>query len=204
MDAKLHPLLETWQQNREPQILEQTLTLMESETARIVKAYEEEGRTFGNLVESGVMIGLARELSEALWQQPEEDAVFSRALHCWRNIVFTTANEPATMGPLMLQYAAWQERLGDVAKAEGVYWAIVQDFTSLLEEGEEILEEDTSDDPTWQFATNDPQLYSIKYLETAARHLAAHGGAEHRSAAQAILQRMEKLPRHWDRAPEQA
>lgn len=66
MDAKLHPLLETWQQNREPQILEQTLTLMESETARIVKAYEEEGRTFGNLVESGVMIGLARELSEAL------------------------------------------------------------------------------------------------------------------------------------------
>lgn len=107
------------------------------------------------------------------------------------------------MGPLMLQYAAWQLRKGDTAKAEGVYWAIAQDFIVALEEAEEILEEDTSNDPTWKFASNDPQLYSIKYLETATRYLAAHGEAEHRATAQDIMQRMEKLPRYWDREAEQ-
>lgn len=199
MNSQIHSLLEAWQQNHDPQLLAETLSLMESETARIVKEHEENGRTFGSMIESSVMIGLARELSEALWQQPEEDAAFSRALHCWRNVVFATANELATMGPLMLQYAAWQLRKGDTAKAEGVYWAIAQDFIVALEEAEEILEEDTSNAPTWKFASNDPQLYSIKYLETAARYLAAHGEAEHRSTAQDIMQRMEKLPRYWDR-----
>lgn len=194
MNSQIHSLLEAWQQNHDPQLLAETLSLMESETARIVKEHEENGRTFGSIIESSVMIGLARELSEALWQQPEEDAAFSRALHCWRNVVFATANELATMGPLMLQYAAWQVRKGDTAKAEGVYWAIAQDFIVALEEAEEILEEDTS---------NDPQLYSIKYLETAARYLAAHGEAEHRATAQDIMQRMEKLPRYWDREAEQ-
>ena len=163
MNPQIHSLLETWQQNRDPQLLAETLSLMESETARIVKEHEENGRTFGSIIESSVMIGLARELSEALWQQPEEDAAFSRALHCWRNVVFATANELATMGPLMLQYAAWQLRKGDTAKAEGVYWAIAQDFIVALEEAEEILEEDTSNDPTWKFASNDPQLYRNGY-----------------------------------------
>ena len=68
--------------------------------------------------------------------------------------------------------------------------AILGDFTLLLEGAEDLLADGCTDPADYQEYS---ELTAISYLDLAARLLAEHGDSE----AQAIRQRLQRLPQYW-------
>ena len=136
------------------------------------------------------LVNTARALAEWLERQRLYE-LWPQAIECWGTAAFAVvAHYRAEIGPFMHAVMRLQKRRGNNQAVQEACRAILGDFTLLLEDAEELRDDGCTDPADYQEYS---ELVAISYLDLAARHLAEHGDSE----AQAILQRLNRLPQYW-------
>ena len=136
------------------------------------------------------LVNTARALAEWLERQRLYE-LWPQAIECWGTAAFAVvAHYRAEIGPFMHAVMRLQKRRGNNQAVQEACRAILGDFTLLLEGAEELRDDGCTDPADYQEYS---ELAAISYLDLAARHLAEQGDSE----AQAILQRLNRLPQYW-------
>ena len=136
------------------------------------------------------IVNTARALAEWLEQQRLYE-LLPQAIECWGTAAFAVVSHyRAEIGPFMHAAMRLQKRRGNSQAVQEMCRAILGDFTLLLEDAEDLLADGCTDPADYQEYS---ELAAISYLDLAARHLAEHGDSE----AQAIRQRLKRLPKYW-------
>ena len=136
------------------------------------------------------LVNTARALAEWLEQQRLYE-LWPQAVECWGTAAFAVVSHyRAEIGPFMHAVMRLQKRRGNSQAVQEMCRAILGDFTLLLEDAEDLLADSCTDPADYQ---EDSELAAISYLDLAARLLAEHGDSE----AQAIRQRLQRLPQYW-------
>ena len=136
------------------------------------------------------LVNTARALAEWLERQRLYE-LWPQAVECWGTAAFAVVSHyRAEIGPFMHAVMRLQKRRGNSQAVQEMCRAILGDFTLLLEDAEDLLADSCTDPADYQ---EDSELAAISYLDLAARLLAEHGDSE----AQAIRQRLQRLPQYW-------
>lgn len=136
------------------------------------------------------IVNTARALAEWLERQRLYE-LWPQAIECWGTAAFAVVSHyRAEIGPFMHAVMRLQKRRGNSQAVQEACRAILGDFILLLEDAEDLLADGCTDPADYQEYS---ELAAISYLDLAARHLAEHGDSE----AQAILQRLNRLPQYW-------
>ena len=136
------------------------------------------------------LVNTARALAEWLERQRLYE-LWPQAIECWGTAAFAVVSHyRAEIGPFMHAAMRLQKRRGNNQAVQEACRAILGDFTLLLEGAEELRDDGCTDPADYQEYS---ELAAISYLDLAARHLAEHGDSE----AQAIRQRLQRLPQYW-------